>query len=106
MSEAAKVGFVAIYRWRLDSAKVDQFLKAWADVTRGIKSKRGGLGSKIHREDDGTYVAYAQWPSREAWTHSSQLPSVDPDASKAMADAVLETFPSLLLDPIEDLLER
>ena len=106
MSEAPHVGFVAIYRWRLDSEKVDQFLKAWADVTRGIKSQRGGLGSKIHREDDGTYIAYAQWPSREAWTESSQLPSVDPAASKLMADAVLETLPSLYLDPLEDLLER
>lgn len=106
MANSPKVGFVAIYRWRIYADQTDSFLAAWETVTRGIKAERGGLGSKIHRADDGTYVAYAQWPDRETWQAMGDQPSVDPVASKAMGAAIEESLPSLYLDPLADLLEH
>ena len=106
MENSPKVGFVAIYRWRIHPDQIDLFLAAWEIVTIGIKAERGGLGSKIHRADDGTYVAYAQWPDRETWEAMGKLPSVNPAASQAMGEAIAETLPSLYLDPMADLLEH
>jgi quinol monooxygenase YgiN len=106
MVNPPKVGFVAIYHWRIYVDQIDSFLAAWETVTRCIKAERGGLGSKIHRADDGTFVAYAQWPDRETWQAMGKLPSVDPEASKAMRAAIEESLPSLYLDPINDLLEH
>ena len=106
MATLPKVGFVAVYRWRVHKDQVDVFLAAWETLTIKIKAQRGGLGSKVHRADDGTFVAYAQWPDRASWQAMGELPSVDPVASAAMASAIEESLPSLLLDPITDLLEH
>ena len=106
MAKHPRVGFVAVYRWRIHADQIDSFLTAWATVTEGIKAERGGLGSKMHRADDGTFVAYAQWPDRETWEAMGKLPSVNPAASKAMGAAIEETLPSLYLDPLTDLLEH
>ena len=27
----------------------------------------GGLGSRLHRSEDGSWIAYAQWPHKDAW---------------------------------------
>ena len=106
MSKSAEVGFVAIYRWRVHPEKREQFQRAWFAVTQSIKADRGGLGSRLHQADDGTFVAYAQWPNREMWLAMSKLASVNPEASKQMREAIEEILPSLYLDPISDLLEH
>jgi quinol monooxygenase YgiN len=98
----SKVGFAVIYRWRLHAGKENQFRRAWEAVTLGIKAERGGLGSRLHQADDGTWVAYAQWPDRNAWEKSQKLDAVDPVASTQMQEAIAESYPPLLLDPVCD----
>jgi quinol monooxygenase YgiN len=105
MSESKKVGFVAVYHWRVRPELLQQFLSSWEAVTLGIKAHRGGLGSKLHRAEDGTYVAYAQWPDRETWAAMGSLPSADPQASQAMQEAIEEALPPLYLVPLANLLE-
>ncbi len=106
MSKSAKVGFVAIYRWRVHLEMREQFQRAWFAVTQSIKAARGGLGSRLHQADDGTFIDYAQWPNREMWPVMSKLASVNPEASEQMREAIEEILPSLYLDPISDLLEH
>ena len=48
--------FCVIYRWRLKPGHDDDFVAAWARLTRAIRDGRGGLGSRLHRSDDGLWV--------------------------------------------------
>lgn len=100
------VGFCVLYRFRVRPGDEAEFVAAWAALTHAIRAQRGGLGSRLHRDDDGTFVAYAQWPDRATWERAQELPSTDPDASARLAAAVVEGFPPILLAPEADLLER
>lgn len=102
----SRVGFCVLYRFRVREGAEDDFIQAWAQLTRGIREQRGGLGSRLHRDEDGTFVAYAQWPDRATWQHAQGLPSVDAEASERMGRTMTESFAPILLTPGEDLLER
>jgi heme-degrading monooxygenase HmoA len=100
-----RIDFVVIYHWRLRPGKEAQFRQGWERGTRALMRLRGALGSRLHRADDGTWVAYAQWPSRAAWEKSRSSESVDAEASRMMRDAELEAYPPVLLIPVADFLQ-
>ena len=104
--QGVKVGFAVIYRWRVRRGMEKQFQEAWAAVTETFMAERRALGSRLHRDADGCWVAYAQWPSRRAWEQSRELGPADPKVSAAMAAAIEESFAPVLLDPVQDLLVR
>lgn len=98
------LGFAVLYRWRLKDGAENQFVEAWAAITRFLREERGALGSRLHRCDDGTYMAYAQWPSREAWSAMQGSPSGVPEASRIMKECILESLDDEPLTPLNDLL--
>ena len=59
--------FIAVYRWRVKPGAEEQFREGWRRVTESIYRTYGSLGSRLHRELDGTWIAYAQWPDRKRW---------------------------------------
>ena len=95
------LGFCVIYRARVHPEKEAQYVAAWSTLTRLLRTERGGLGSRLHRGNDGLWYAYAQWPTAQARTDAFAQP-VDALAQAAMADAIVEFFPEILLDPVED----
>lgn len=101
---SARVGFVVIYRWRLHPGKEQQFIDVWSRNTPLIAERCGGLGSRLHRAEDGTWLAYAQWPDRATWERSYAVPDWDPEGSRLLEEAVAERFPRTLLEPVADLL--
>jgi heme-degrading monooxygenase HmoA len=58
--------FVVIYCWRLKPGREDEFIRQWSLGTSRIREQCGSGGSALFRSDDGTYVAVARWPDREA----------------------------------------
>jgi hypothetical protein len=104
MNEA--IGFSVIYRWRLHNGMESQFCQAWERATKLLMDERGALGSRLHRAEDGTWVAYAQWPSKAVWETSRELGAVDPEVSRQMLEAALETLPLILLTPVSDFLRH
>lgn len=101
---SSTAGFAVIYRWHLHPDLVVQFQQAWARGTEAIARERGGLGSRLHQADDGSWLAYAQWPDRASWERSRQLGSVNPEDTALMQAAIAESFEPLLLQPVSDLL--
>jgi len=101
-----RTDFAVLYRWHLHPGREDSFIQAWTTITEAFKEQRGALGSRLHHADDGTWVAYAQWPDRGAWEASGQLGSVDPAASLAMSEAIAESFEPILMQPVCDRLVR
>lgn len=98
------VGFAVLYRWRIDETKRQEFVEAWATVTREIREHCGGLGSRLHRTPDGLYCAYAQWPSRAAWAGAKLESEAGLAAGAVMKAALIQRLPDLELDFVEDLL--
>ena len=96
--------FNVLYRWRLKPGTEESFESAWADLTVLLRKGRGALGSRLHKAEDGTWVAYAQWPDKAAWEKSGELGSADEKLSAAMQDAIDERFDPILLHPVRDLL--
>ena len=104
-SPGRSVGFAVLYRWRLKEGMQAQFQQSWEQVTELLRDQRGGLGSRLHRCDDGIWYAYAQWSDEEAWALSGALGPVDPVLWEQLQAAVAETLPAILLEPVADRLE-
>ena len=99
-----KAGFAVLYTWTVVPALEDDFVKAWSVATMAYRTI-GALGSRLHRSDEGEFVAYAEWPSREVWQESGARSPVDEATSAKMRAATL-SFSMHPLLPIADLLQR
>ncbi len=92
-------------QWTNLGARVS--MQLWShDIARNL----GGLGSRLHRLDDGTHAAYAQWPSRELWQAAQDPTPKQPNPQvqrwqEQMRQAVAETLPITTMDVAEDLLK-
>ena len=80
--------FVVIYRWKIKPGMEEQFRTAWGKATCAIAMRYGALGSRLHRADDGTWLAYAQWPDRAQWEAMRAGPPADAEASAIMRDCI------------------
>ena len=96
--------YVAVYRWKLKPEMEKAFAELWEKGTLLFRSEQGALGSRLHQADDGTYFAYAQWPSRELYHAKKTLSPQHQDNLARMRECVLESFPVLLGEVSRDLL--
>ena len=96
--------FVMQYRWRLQPGTEDTFRAAWRTMTTAIRARHGTSGSRLHRTDDGELLAYAVWPSREAWEAALSQPTSDLEAGAAMRACIAHSYAPLPLSIIDDLL--
>ena len=100
---AASVGFAVVYRWRVIPGREAEFVAAWRTLTAALRES-GSLGSRLHRAADGTWLAYAQWPSRHAW-ETARTPTDEAEAAlRRLRDATEERLEPLLLEPVADYL--
>lgn len=79
--------FVVLYRWRLKKGREKEFRAAWARATALIVATYGARGSRLHQVDDGSWLAYAQWPDRKAWERMRASAPVAPEDFQVMTDA-------------------
>lgn len=98
------VGFVVIYRWRLHPDKEQQFVEVWSRNTPLIIERCGGQGSRLHKGEDGIWLAYAQWPDKATWQASYSVPNWDAEGGRLMQEAVIESLPRIYLNPVADYL--
>lgn len=96
--------FYVTYRWRLKRNCEMQFIETWCKLTKLIRDQRGGLGSRLHRCEDGTWLAYAKWPDRLTWEKAMDMPSVDEQLSEQMQLFITRRYPPVALDPVADFL--
>jgi heme-degrading monooxygenase HmoA len=86
--------FIAVYWWRIHPGKEDQFREAWRRGTERITAIYGSFGSRLHRNEDGRFVGYAEWPDEATWRRAFEAKMVydDAEARAMFLDAVAE-FP-------------
>ena len=92
--------FIAVYWWRVHPGKEEQFRAAWRRGTDLIREIYGSYGSRLHRDADGRFVGYAEWPDEETWRAAFDREMVydEPETRAAFVDAIAEVPPDA--DPI------
>lgn len=98
--------FAVIYNFRVREGHEQQFQESWCTRTEEIKVTYGGLGSRLHQASDGRWIAYAQWPSREAWEAFGKSTAESTPAQLAMRAACESVETLLELDVKNDLLVK
>jgi heme-degrading monooxygenase HmoA len=104
--------FVALYWWRVHPGKEEQFRRAWRRGTELIREIYGSYGSRLHRDSDGRFVGYAEWPDEATWRSAFDRKMVydEPETRAAFLDAVAETpadaDPIFTMEVTDDLLLR
>ena len=90
----------AVSWWRVHPGKEEQFVRAWSRGTDLIREIYGSYGSRLHRDGDGRFVGYAEWPDEATWRRAFDLKMVydEPETRAAFVDAVAEVPPDA--DPI------
>lgn len=100
--------FVAIYEFRLKSVdETTTFKRAWKGITELMLAHCNSLGSRLHKADEVTYIAYAQWPDREHWEQAGhKLPDAVNNLREQMRGACqsVKTLHELVAEPGHDLL--
>ena len=57
--------YVAIYNSHLKPGTEDNYKAAWKTLANYFISHRGSIGSSLHKVEDGSWLAYSRWPSKE-----------------------------------------
>ena len=98
--------FAVIYSFTVKPNQDEQFLTAWEGLTKLIYQYVGSKGSRLHKTEDGLYIAYAQWPEKSIWKHSgSKLPK-EADLFRAQMRDNCEKIETLFeLEMVKDLLD-
>jgi len=83
--------YCLVYRFELKADSEAQFLEAWKELTLLFREHCGGLGSRIHRDSQGQFFAYAQWPNQERRERASDLLPASAQAWRSqMAESCLK----------------
>ncbi len=99
--------FTVIYRFEVKKDRETAFIRAWEALTILIRDYAGGMGSRLHREKENTYLAYAQWPDRETWENSgNKLPEDAAPLRQQMRECCEKTETLFELAVVKDLLVK
>lgn len=101
--------FCVIYRFKVKDGLDAQLIDPWEELTELIYHHCGSLGSKLHTSQNANeYIAYAQWPSREAWEAdgSAEFKTLASAPRQLMRDACDEIETLFELSPISDMLKN
>ena len=87
--------FVAVYWWRIHAGKEQQFRDSWRRGTEQITRLYGSYGSRLHRDRDGRFVGYVEWPDEATWQAAFERKMVydDPETRSLFIDAIAEAPP-------------
>jgi hypothetical protein len=73
--------FVVVYKFTVKKSFESDFTNCWHEGTLLIREERKSFGSRLHKAGENLFVAYAQWPSRDAWKN---FPPSSPQLSIAL----------------------
>lgn len=94
--------FAVIYNFDVKPGFEHQFEKNWADMTYEFREIHGGLGSCLHKTDEGKYVAYARWPDRRSWARDKDIKNTE--AMRLMKESLQGKTEAIPLNIEKDLL--
>jgi heme-degrading monooxygenase HmoA len=98
--------FAVVYQFEVKKNMNSEFINAWKQLTQLIYEHEGSLGSRLHKQNDDIYLAYAQWPDKETWENSGEkLPDSAHKVRGTMSACCTKIETLYELDCTEDLLK-
>lgn len=94
--------FAVLYKFKIKSGMEAKFENTWAEMTLEFRAIHGGLGSCLHKDESGNFMAYARWPSRQLWEKDKKIVNIE--AMNSMKECVEQSFPAIPLEITNDLL--
>jgi len=98
--------FCIIYQFKIHQGVEEKFIKSWEEVTKAFKKHCGALGSRLHKNNECDYIAYAQWPSKEVYDKAELPEEVINGAFSEMRSHCKSVAVLYELTPVSDLLEN
>lgn len=65
--------FVVMFEFVVKAGQEQAFMAAWGETTQGIYLFKGSLGSRLHRDKSGAFIAYAQWPDEKTYREANDI---------------------------------
>ncbi|AXR06010.1 antibiotic biosynthesis monooxygenase family protein [Salinimonas sediminis] len=65
--------FIVMFEFVVKTGFEEQFLASWPKTTQGIYLFKGSLGSRLHRDSNGAFIAYAQWPDEATYRQAASI---------------------------------
>lgn len=88
-----------LHRWKVRRGKEDDFAAAWARLTDVMIEQGGAYGARLHKGEDGIFIAYSWWPSKQHWDMAQLQKSV---ARSLLAATVEERLPEIHMALIDE----
>ena len=98
--------FAVIYRWEVDPAREKEFREGWHRCSSQIRRQFGSYGSRLHRSDDGLWVAYGRWPDADARLPYRDRLDFDPPSYALMQGSISRELPEIRMQIVEDMLDE
>lgn len=96
--------FTVIYTFRVKAGMEEVFQRSWAFITEEYLRTRSSLGSRLHKDQNGIFVAIALWPNREHWEAQGPTDSLEmTNARESMREACEEIQTTHELVVVQDL---
>lgn len=96
-----------VLKFTVKPNRTEIFIDNWKKLTEFIYEYENSLGSRLHKESDSVFIAYAQWPDRDTLHNpDSRLPSEALEVRQKMRDACESVEKLFELELTEDLLRQ
>jgi heme-degrading monooxygenase HmoA len=97
--------YIVIYEFKVKENNAQKFIDSWTAMTNLLKLHEGSLGSRLHKQKELHYMAYAQWPSKEIFDNSGKNLSENVSEIRKIMKNSCEVIKVLhYLEVVEDLL--
>lgn len=98
--------YIVLYHFKVKPNQVEDFIHAWKTFTEKIYQHGGSLGSRLHKQSDLNYIAYAQWPSKAIFENSGRKLPKEADHYRDAMRTSCESITSInKMEVVEDLLK-
>ncbi|ETW95478.1 MAG: hypothetical protein ETSY1_30500 [Candidatus Entotheonella factor] len=99
--------FCVLYKFTVKPNDEEPFRQHWLAVTKWYVHNSGSLGSRLHRANNGEYMGYAQWVSREQWASQRDKSDAELQGHRQAMRACCEDIEVLYeMDVVDDYLQR
>ena len=97
--------YVVLYIFNVKPQQEENFIKGWKGLTALIYHFEGSLGSRLHKNENLEYMAYAQWPSKNKFESSgANLPEKADEYRDLMRSSCSKIEVIRKAEVVEDLL--
>ncbi|MCZ4279345.1 hypothetical protein O4H49_01065 [Kiloniella laminariae] len=96
--------FAVLYNWQINPSLLQPFKEIWHRVTLELRSRYRFPGSRLHLGSDGSWIAYAIWPSQEMRDHAFSHPVVAEEEKAVMRSCLVQEQQETKMQLVQDLL--